>query len=141
MHSRSLEVASGYHKFTISEGAGLKCFDKAATRSSYDLSPGFSGDTKFRSVLYVEGPITDRNTSRFFSALSIPFARKKCSTRSTYSGQSSRLPSNSSTRPSVPDIPSRRQYMSCFCSLARARVHTAHGTTYTHTHSLHNAHS
>ena len=42
-----------------------------------------------------------KRTAHFFSALSIPFATKKCSKRSTYWSQSSLVLSNSSTRPSV----------------------------------------
>ena len=85
-------------------GAGLKCFVSVSTNTAYDFSPGFVEDSRFRSVLLVAAPITDRRTARFFSAASIPFATKKCSSRSTYCGQSSLLPSNSSTR-RIPDIP------------------------------------
>ena len=63
---------------TISDGAGLKCLDSVSTRLAYDLSPGLSGESRFRRVLYVDGPISERNTALFFSAPSMPFATKKC---------------------------------------------------------------
>ena len=53
---------------------------------------------RFRSVLYVADPMADRKNSRFyFFALSMLFPSKKYSNRSMYFGQSSLLPSNTST--------------------------------------------
>ena len=63
---------------TASDGVGLKWFVNFATNSLYELSPGLAGASRLCNSLYVVGPITARNTDRFFSAESMSFAAKKC---------------------------------------------------------------
>lgn len=50
---------------TISDCIGLWCSVITRTSSVYDLLPGFVGDTKLQSNLYVEGPLPLRRLTFF----------------------------------------------------------------------------